>query len=305
LDPGPAGFVSAALARIDTEMRACAPRMAGPVSRWMSSLSETGRAEDYFTGGRDVILLLPCLLANSFRSPDLEFQRDLVYSSVNAYYFIRLIDNAADQHGETELALLPAASFFHGRFQSAYFRYFPAAHPFWELFEATCALMAEAAIRDSSAREITREHFESVTARKTAGVRIPLAAVCHRYGRLDLLEPWQRFYDVLACLNQLINDLLDWQDDLEHGVQTLVLSEARRKKAEGQSVIGWLVTEGFWWAKQLAVSWIEELQQMRPALASSDLDAYWKNREREVLGILNSLTDEMGPMADLARLLEG
>jgi len=271
----------------------------------MSSLPETGRGEDYFSGGREVILLLPWILENSFRSPDLEFQRDLVYSSVNAYYFIRLIDNATDQRGETELALLPAASFFHGRFQAAYFRYFPAGHPFWEFLEATCALMAEAAICDAAAREITREHFEQVTARKTVGLRIPLAAVCYRYGRLELLKPWQRFYDVLACLNQLMNDLLDWQDDLEHGVQTLILSEARRRKAEGQSVIGWLVTGGFGWAKERAVSCIEDLERLRPALASSDLDAYWKDRVREVLGILNSLTEEMGPLADLARLLEG
>jgi hypothetical protein len=270
----------------------------------MSALAETGKAEDYFFGARDVIVLLPWFLESSFRAPDRDFQLDLTYSSVNAYYFIRLVDNAADERGASELALLPAVSFFHTRFTSAYLPHFGAGHPFWLFLESTSSLMAEAAVCDAAAREISLSHFTAVTARKTAGVRIPLAAVCHRYGRLDLLDPWFRFYDVLACLNQFVNDLLDWQQDLESGVETLLLSEARRRKAVGRSVAGWLVSEGFSWARELAVDWLDELQRLCPALGSRALSAWLARRRRVVLGILDSLTAGMPALATLVNLLE-
>jgi hypothetical protein len=297
-------LVQGALSRIYSELRAEAPYLYVPVTRWLESLPDGGRAEEYFTGARDVIFRMPWLLESSFRAPDLSWHRDLTYSSVNAYYYVRLIDNAADERGSAELALLPAAGFFHLRFVSAYMPHFHAAHPFWKCLGREASLMAEAAVRDSAATTVSLDHFLAVTARKTAGVRIPMAAVCHRYGRLDLLEPWREFYDVLARVNQLMNDLLDWQDDLDAGVETLILSEARRRRSSGESVTGWLIREGFVWARALAAGWLEELRRMCPACKSEALTEYLAERQRQVLDLLDTLIATSEELATLAQLLE-
>jgi hypothetical protein len=270
----------------------------------MHSLADGGRAEDYFSGARDVIVRMPWLLENSFRAPDLGWQQDLSYSSVNAYYFVRLIDNAADLRGPTELRLLPAAGFFHFRFISAYLPHFPAAHPFWSLLSRDASLMAEAAVRDAEGTTVSLDHFISVSACKTAGVRIPMAAVCHRYQRMDLLEPWYRVYDVLARVNQLVNDLLDWQEDLDTGVETLILSEARRRKKAAESVTGWLIRQGFGWARELASGWLEELERISPACDSAALSEYLAERTREVLSLFDQLVTNSEELANLAQLLE-
>ncbi len=101
------------LSRIHSEMAQFAPFMARKTARWMQSLSPTGRADDYFRGARSPLLLLPWWLEKVIRgAPDLEFQAKVVYSTTNAYYFVRLMDNVMDRHDSKELGLLPAGSFF-------------------------------------------------------------------------------------------------------------------------------------------------------------------------------------------------
>jgi hypothetical protein len=48
---------------------------------------------------------------------------------------------------------------------------------------------ADVTIQDADSTEIDREQFMRVAAQKTCAVKIPLAAVCHRFGRPDLLAP--------------------------------------------------------------------------------------------------------------------
>ena len=310
-DPQLRKLLSRAVARAGSEMARDAPDMAAEVCLWMKALAGTGPAEEYFQEGRATIFLLPWFLEKSLRpAPDPEFQSGLVYSSVNAYYYVRLIDNLQDgQYGKDrqdvpELRLLPALGFFHAQFQSPYQRYFPSDSPFWKFFHSTWVSMAEATFKDATTPNFSAAEFTAFAARKSAGVKIPLAAVCFRYDRTDLLDRWCSFYDRLACWNQMLNDLLGWQKDSSGGISTFLLSEARRSKRSRESETGWMVRRGFAWACGLLRSWMQELQTLASALHSSDLEAYLRYREREITNWQKTLSPDLVRLARLANLLE-
>ncbi len=140
--------------------------------------------------------------------------------------------------------------------------------------------MADATVRDAKLRELTESDFIAVAARKSGGMKIPLAAVCYRYERLDLLERWFAFYDLLARRQQLLNDLLDWNTDLAAGVATWVLAEAERRRAQGESISAWMIRAGFEWAAGLLQDWMQEMRLRAEDLQSPGLSRYlaWIDR---------------------------
>jgi hypothetical protein len=232
-----------------------APAAAAALERWTSRLSPDGPPRDYFDGGRAVIFVLPWWLEKRIReTPDLALQERLVESTVNAYYFVRLIDNVMDENPEEERALLPLLGILQANFIRAYVQLFPSGSPFWDHFERYWNATAEAALRDKMIARYSADEFVEVAARKTSGVKIALAAVCCRSDRLDLLEPWCAFYDRLACWQQMADDVFDWVRDLRHGNVTYFLSEGFRQKRPGESVSGWVVRRGFAWG----IDWLEE-----------------------------------------------
>src|SRR5437867_1970190 len=79
-----------------------APASKAAIVEFTARLSSTGRARDYFDGQRAVMLLLPWWLERQIRPvPDVNFQELLVESSVNAYYFVRIIDDVMDENSPT------------------------------------------------------------------------------------------------------------------------------------------------------------------------------------------------------------
>ena len=91
-------IIDAALARIQADMVQAAPSMAQQVSSWMRELGN-GSPQSYFKHPLGFpMLLLPWWVEKTLHaSPETAFQADLVYSTINGYYHIRLIDNTALQ----------------------------------------------------------------------------------------------------------------------------------------------------------------------------------------------------------------
>ena len=92
---------------------------------------------------------------------------------------------------------------------------------------------AEAAIREKQATHVSLDDFREIAARKTSPRQIPLAAVCCRYDRLDLLEPWCAFYDRFAGWQQMLDDTFDWVNDLRHGNATYSVPKATVRNVPG------------------------------------------------------------------------
>jgi len=272
---------------------------------WTARLSPTGQARDYFDGARAVMFLLPWWLEKRIRPTlDISFQELLVESTVNAYYFIRLIDNLMDESAVEERRLLPLLGLLHANFYRAYARLFPPEAPFWEHFDRHWSATAEAAIREKQLTELSTSDFLDVAARKTSGVKIPLAAVCCRYDRPDLLEPWCDFYDRFARWQQMLDDTFDWTRDLRGGNPTFFLSEGARRKRRGESVSGWVVRRGFAWGTDWLAAAMQDLRLHAERLDSPELIRFLEYRESEVHEHAEHLKGLLKDVAILADVFE-
>ena len=285
--------IEAAFARLHETLNVAGPTVAERVLAWMDGMGGRACQKDAYKHPLSYpMLLLPWWAEKAVHDPpDAAFQADLVYSTVNGYYAIRLVDNLMDGHATIERDVLPALHVFGAEFQRTYQGYFGSDHPFWQLFTQTWFHSAEVTLKDAGAVEIDREHFVAVTARKTEAVKIPIAAVCHRYERPGLIEVWREIVDLFGCWHQMSNDLFDWRKDLELGTPTYFLSEAARRGEPGEAVIGWVARERFGWAMQTLDDWMEELKGKARVIESPDLGDYLTMRE----SMLRERAHELAP----------
>lgn len=213
---------------------------------------------------------------------DLLFQADLAYSTLNGYYYIRLIDDVMDGDRDVDLSALPALGFFHTEFTGPYRKYFAYDHHFWRFFEETWFGSADVTIRDARAKDLDQDEFTSSAARKTVASKIPVAAVCHRYGHSSAFAPWSEFIDALGRWSQFANDLRDWQKDLRYRHRTYFLwySESRRRKSE--SIESWIIREGIRWGIERLEAWGAECVSIAAKLECPELQGFLASRERAI-----------------------
>jgi hypothetical protein len=269
-------------ARVHRELSRNAPTVGKQVYQWMKSLSATGDAPDYFMQPRMFpMLLLPWWMAESGgRKLDRGFQSDVVYSTLNGYYYIRLLDNLMDGHGSVELALLPAAAFFHSEFLLTYQKYFDANHPFWPVFRSAWFSSSEAIASEAGVVCFDEDAFRRISVQKLCAARIPLAATSYFYQDTKSLKPWLEFTAALAGWSQMLDDLFDWHRDLRDKKDSYVLSQARRHKREGESVESWMARTGFDWGMGVLRGWLPELRRLAQPLGSATLNRYLDLREK-------------------------
>jgi hypothetical protein len=305
LEPQLPGLRRQAVQRLSANLIRNAPQISDAVTRWAANLSPTGVAEDYFRKSRAHLLLLPWWAEKSIRgAPDLRFQSDLIYSSVNGYYFVRLIDNVMDGHGKSELRMLPILGFFHSQFQSVYGDYFKPDSAFWEFFHSTWTAMAQAAMLDANMTEISTAEFVRVAAVKSAGAKIPVAAVLFRHRRQDLLPQWCEFYDALLCWSRMVDDVFDSLFDAQKGTMTHFLSDAKRRKRSGESVASWIVKGGLASGYKKADSLLQRVRDLAHGLGSSELVKYLECRQEELASCWKRMEPGLAALARLANVLE-
>lgn len=240
------------------------------------------------------------------RNTDLQFLEDLCYSTLNGYYFVRLIDNVQDGDGPAGLRqLLPAGGYFHAQFETPYQRWFEAEHPFWGDFQAAWNEQAEAAAVEAELGDIDLAAFLSVSALKFGAAKGPLAAAAYRYGRQAELPAWFAFVDRLGALSQLANDLFDWHHDSLAGINTFIQSEYRhRRSGPDESIHRWIMREGFDLGAARIRDWHRDLRQMAGRLGAPEA-LIWLDRrgallEQEISSARTALT-ALRELADAMR----
>jgi hypothetical protein len=306
-DPYPAPLrelTRLAVTHLSTGLRRNAPVLGEHADGWMRSLAGDAPAERYFLHPRAFpAVLLPWLLEAAIRrTPSRSFQRDVVYSTVAGYYFVRLTDDLMD--GEAVAPqIVPLLIVLHGEFEQTYHRHFSAGHPFWDALARGSYEAAEMASRDAAQRRITRDHFLANSARKVAGAKIPLAAVCHRYERTELLPPWSEFVDLLGRWHQMLNDMLGWSRDLQRGTPTYFLSEAAARAGSGASIAEWVISDGYEWGMNELTPWMADLVAAARALDSPALVTYLDGRERALLAAWEELRGGVPSLQRLAHSL--
>lgn len=272
----------------------------------MGRQTPTAAVEDTFRDLRAYFLLIPWFLELRIRgSVDLEFQRELVYSSINGYYFTRLLDDAADGHVPGADRLLPLSAVFHTNFHKSYTPWLEPRSRFWELFERHWIATADATTRGFSMRDYREDDFSAVTVQKVAAVYIPAAAVCYRYGEERFLGPWLEFYDRFTHFQEMLDDFADWHEDLAAGRPSYLLCEAARRKAPAESVEAYLVRKGLAWGYSRLVMFHETARALAAGLNSPLLDAYLQHRLEQVESYWKPVLAALDPLSRLATVLEG
>jgi len=307
-DPYPAelkALTRDAAVRLIARLKGNAPVLGENADRWMRALAGGASPERYFLHPRAFpAVLLPWFLETAIRrNPSRSFQRDVVYSTVAGYYFVRLTDDLMD--GEPVAPpVVPLLIVLHAEFEQTYHRYFPAGHAFWDVLRRSSYQAAETASRDAGQRRITREHFLASSARKVAGAKIPIAAVCNRYDRSDLVAPWSAFVDVLGRWHQMLNDMLGWSRDLRRETPTYFLTEAAARAGPDGSIAEWVVSDGYEWGMGELAPWMADLLAAARELDSPPLVTYLEGRDRALLATWETLRGEMESLRRLARSLE-
>ncbi len=298
-------LVADACARIQAELSRRAPFLGERLGSWMANLSPTGRAPEYFLQPRSFPLLhLPWWAAKSFvDEPDREFLGDVVYSTVNGYYYIRLLDNLMDGHSTVELEILPATAFFHTEFQAVYQRYFCAEDPFWEIFRSAWFSASDAVTREVSLERIDYAEFEKVAVAKLAGAIIPVTAAAFHYDARERLRSWEDFTRALARWSQMEDDLFDWHGDLRHHKTSYFITEARRHK-EFESVEAWVISEGFRQGMEKLQHELSLLHRLVPFLQSPDVVRYLNSRETILANLKVRINEAFQTLRDVASITE-
>lgn len=252
------------------------------ITQWMKAVSGTNQIEKAFMSpGSFPMLLLPWLAELTLQAePDINFQADLVYSTVSGYYYIRLVDNVMDGHENGELHLLPMLNFFHSQFQSPYQRYFNHNHPFWDYFHQIWLHSAEVTLQDSMLDDIDLEDFMKISAQKTCAAKIPVAAVFLHYRKPDRFDNWDQFVNLFGCWHQMWNDIYDWIRDTRLETHTYFLSEGNHRKQAGEPLVDWVIREGFDWGMNKLDEWMSQLKELVFLLGGSQLGEYLQERDR-------------------------
>jgi hypothetical protein len=294
-------MISFATGRLDDELTRHVPFLAGRVGSWMSGLAVGAHpVSRLVTPEMFPMFLLPWWLARTLRAdPEEAFESDLVYSTINGYYSIRLIDDIMDGEGASTIDLLPVAAFFHSRFQRSYSRHFGPDHDFWIDFDASWLGSAELAYRDQCLVDVDHPAFAAVAGRKSCASHVPVAAVCHHYGRSDLILPWIGLCDLFGCFHQMLDDFVDWRRDALSRRPTLFLTEARRRKDPDETLFSWVLREGCMWAFSELERWMEHLRETAEGLGSVEASRYLTRRG---LALRDWKKELIGGMHELARL---
>ena len=275
-----------ALARLEDRIRASGPALSTRVLAWMDALAPgDGPRWAAFTHLRSFpMLALPWWAEEGLAgAADPALQEDQAFSSMAAYFYIRLMDQVMDEPNAPERPLLPALGVFHLAFLEPYRTCFAGDHPFHDDLAALWTRSAAVTLHDAVLDDIDEGAFLAAGGRKQCAARIPVQAVLHRHGRLDRAPDWERFFERYGRWHQMENDVFDWKEDLERGRTTFFLSEARREAARGRaaSATAWILRDGLRWAFERQESWWRDAVAAAEALACPPVQTYLSARKAE------------------------
>jgi hypothetical protein len=256
-------LISTAYVRFEANLRAALPKTAPQLIKFLHGTSPLFQSELVLSPKAFPHYVLPYLLSPAqARAVDTEFQTDILYSTVNGSYSIRLCDNIADSDSPRELRkVVPCVAYFDAEFMRLYMKYFSIHHEFWPLFDNFWARQAEASSADSLLNDVDDQKFSLLSSKKFTAAKIPIAAVRFRYDELkDSVEAWYHFVDLLGIFAQFSNDFFDWNHDSLYGITTFISSEARRR-APGDSLAKWFLREGFDWGVSALRSKFENVKR--------------------------------------------
>jgi hypothetical protein len=298
--------VATSIERLRNRLHIELPLLAQDVSTWMDDIAPGGEAANYLSDPLMFpIVQLPGWLFQTLTGrADADFLSDVSYSTVSGYYHIRLLDNVRDRHGTIETSLLPATGLFEREFRSVYQKYFSPEHPFWNCFERFWVATTASVEKEATLRDMELEDFREIAANKFAAAKIPLSAVAYSCQRPDVLPLWLHFCDEFARATQSLDDLFDWQDDLQGGRCTYFLAEGARRKEKHESTESFVLREGFFRGAQCLREWTMLVHELATQLNCRALIQYLDQREQTLAAKLAPIQRGLENLQQLRVILD-
>jgi hypothetical protein len=288
-------LIPLAAARLQARVHSMLPPLEGSVLQWLHGFCRGRALSDYFTPDWGFPLFqLPGILERRLvKRPCESFRNDLVYSTLNGYLFIRLIDDIMDKEQRAALPLLPLCAFFHHEFELSYRCHFPHAHPFWPVFEAAWYECQANTIRTAGFEEIDELQFETVAAQRTIAAKIPLLALGWWYGEPGQATDFCQLVVDFGPFVQMADDLFDWPQDVNAGVSSYFISEYHRQRQPEENLVQWCKRNGVAWATGVCLRWLQTLEANATVWASPELDALIRFRRSVFLARVDELTGRL------------
>ncbi|MCC7131150.1 MAG: hypothetical protein IT352_00820 [Gemmatimonadales bacterium] len=317
-------LVEAGAGRLEAVIRTEMPGSADRALRWLRGLTGSGRLADYFLHPtRFPMVRLPVWAIEAEAPSHRALVGDTIYSTMAGYYHIRLLDDVMDRMPEAPLELLPLAGLFHLEFQSAYQPHFPADSPFWSVFRTRWLRLADWTVprpagtaadgtaprpegdgvlgtalpTDPDAGEALLERAGATV----GAVVIPLRALTLGVGAPDRFVRWEPVVLALARVEQWIDDVVDWQQDLDRGQPNLLLAAGATRARPGEATAVWVVREGYRWGLATARARLDELEPAARSLASAPLAAFLDRRRAALAALMARTEAGLDQLAALAR----
>ena len=300
-DPLVHELIEAGAARLEETIRTETPGLAEPALAWIRSLTLTNRLADYFHHPlRFPMLRLPGWAVEHEAPNHRALFADTIYSTMAGYYHIRLLDDLVDRQTGAPLELLPLAALFHTEFQSAYLPHFPAASPFWPVFRHRWLGLADATVaRPAPGPDQAAALFARATA-TVGAVVIPLRALTLGMGVPERFDQWEPVVLELARIDQLMDDVLDWQPDLARSQPNLLLADGAERAQPGESSAAWVVREGYRRGLAAVRKRLNELTPAATALGSAPLLGFLAGRRAAADALEDETSAGLAQLASLA-----
>jgi hypothetical protein len=159
--------------------------------------------------------------------------------------------------------------------------------------------------KEALLREMGLEDFREIAADKYAAAKIPIAGAAFHCGHAESVPPWFRFCDELARATQLLDDLLDWQDDLRAERCTYYLSHVLSCKAKHESPELYVFRKGFFWGLQQLRAQTIRVGDLALELNCGDLIHYLDQREATLSSQLIPIQQGLKTLQQLRQILGG
>jgi len=176
------------------------------------------------------------LLAEPFGIRDWHLVEEATFASLCLDVFAHAIDDIADESEGDRIVLAHVGSLLLARAAQGYARLVGGDQAFWACWER---YLREA----SEAERFLHQHrysFEQISlemlGQKSSLINTSVALYATLTGRWNLCEPLEHGLMAVATGIQLIDDLLDWEEDITSGVDTYPLTLAAQRCEGGGSV---------------------------------------------------------------------
>lgn len=176
--------------------------------------------DDFNSPGLLSLVALPFWVGHSLQLSD-DICRDMAVGNLFLLHSFQSFDFVidGDRPNTSTRSLIILGSLCHLQVMNHYRPHFPSDSPFWERLEAYWQEWGESILweaKDGASQLPFSEEALFLTAHKSAALKMCPTGLALLAEKPDLIPAFEQAIDLMHAAMQLIDDLKDWREDLQH-----------------------------------------------------------------------------------------